>query len=402
LTLPADDPLRNLCGRLDARRGELEQATLARIAAIADPSTAPDPAYVSGLRAALAAGLDDGLATIAAPRREPGPVPVELLGQARLAARNAVTLDAVLRRYSAGHTLLADGLLEEAAGLDLGAPELRTALRALAARYDCIIAAVSQEYEREAAARPGGAERRRYTLLCRLLAGEPLDATSLGYEFNTHHLALVASGASAAEALGTLGGRLDRRLLLTEPDTHLAWAWLGGRRCFAAEELAFISSHPWPEGCAIACGEPAQGLGGWRLSHRQAAAALPVAERGTAVLVHYADVALLASLLQDDLLACSLRQAYLGPLEAERESGATAKRTLRAYFAAARNISSAAAALSLSRRTVASRLAAIEERLGRPLNSVATELEVALRLDELEESPRPASEALTAAPPSAS
>lgn len=387
MQLSADDPLRILRGRLDARRGELEQAALARIAVIADPSAAPDPAYVNGLRAALAASLHYGLAAIAAPQREPGPVPVELLSQGRLAARNGVTLDAVLRRYSAGHTLLADCLLEEAAALGLGAAELRTALRALAARYDRIVAAVSDEYEREAAARPGGAERRRYTLLRRLLAGEPLDATSLGYEFNAHHLALVASGASAAEALSALGGHLDRRLLLTEPDTHLAWAWLGGRRRFAAEELAFITSNPWPEGCAVSCGEPAQGLGGWRLSHRQAAAALPVAERGAATLVHYADVALLASLLQDDLLACSLRQAYLVPLEAEREGGITAKQTLRAYFAAARNVSSAAAALSVSRRTVASRLAAIEERLGRPLNSIVTELEVAIRLEELEESP---------------
>lgn len=381
------ESLRNLHERLDARRSELEQAALARIIAIADPARAPDPAYASGLRAALTAALDYGFAAIAAPEREPEPVPVALLVQARLAARNGVSLDSALRRYSAGHTLLADGLLQEAAALGLGAAELQTALRALAARYERVVAAVSEEYEHEAAAEPRGAERRRYALLCRLLAGEPLDATSLGYEFDAHHLALVASGEAAAQALVRLGERFDRRLLLAEPDTQLAWAWLGGRRPFAREELDFVSNYPWPEGCSVACSEAGQGLAGWRLSHRQAAAALSVAQRVAEPLVHYGDAALLAALLQDDLLFASLHRAYLAPLQSERDDGATAKATLRAYFGAARNISSAAAALGVNRRTVASRLAVVEERLGRPIDAVATELEVALRLDALEESP---------------
>lgn len=371
-------------GRLRARRDELEQATLARITAIADPATAPDPAYVTGLRAALAAGLGYGLAAIAAPEREPEPVPVELLAQARLAARNGVSLNAVLRRYAAGHGLLADGLLEEAAALGIGAGELKVTMRALASCYDRVVAAVSEEYEREAAAEPRGVERRRYALLRRLLAGEPLNAGELGYEFDAHHLAIVASGPAAAQALVVLGERVDRRLLLTQPDDQTAWAWLGGRRRFDCEELALISVFPWPQGSALACGEPGRGLAGWRLSHRQAAAALPVAERGGTSLVYHADVALVAAAFHDDLLATSLRQAYLAPLEAERGAGVAAKGTLRAYFAAAGNLSSAAAALGVNRHTVASRIAAIEERLGRPLDAASVEIQVALRLDELE------------------
>jgi hypothetical protein len=370
--------------RLRARRGELEQATLARIAAIADPGATPDPAYVAGLRAALAAALDYGLAAIADPGGEPGPVPLELLSQARLAARNGVSLEAVLRRYAAGHSLLADTLLDEAAAAGIGAAELQGAMRALAGRYDCVVAAVSEEYGREAEADPQSSERRRYALLRRLLAGEPLDPSQLGYDFDVHHLALVASGAAAARALASLGERLDRRLLLAEPDDQSAWAWLGGRRAFECEELGLIASFPWPEGAALACGEPGQGLGGWRLSHRQAAAALPVAQRATNTFVHYAEVALLAAVLQDDVLATSLRQAYLAPLAQERDGGAAAKDTLRAYFAAAGNVSSAAAALGVNRATVRSRISAIEERLERPLDSSTAEIDVALRLDALE------------------
>lgn len=358
---------------------------LARISAIADPAAAADPSYVAGLRAALAAALEYGFAALAAPERDPPPIPIELLAQARLAARNGVSLDAVLRRYAAGHSLLADGLLEEAAAVRASAAELKDLLRALALRYDRIVVAVSEEFEREAAAEPRGAERRRHALLRRLLAGEPVDARALGYELEGHHLAIVAFGEQAGAAVGDLGRRLDRRLLLSEPDLHTAWAWLGGRRRFEREELGFIVSFGWPDGSVFACGEPGHGPAGWRLSHRQAAAALPVAQRGSATFVDYADVALLAAILQDDLLAASLRQAYLRPLAAERDAGDTAKATLRAYFAAARNASSAAAALGVNRRTVASRLRSIEERLGRPVDAVATELEVALRLDEFEE-----------------
>ena len=371
-------------GRLRARRAELEQAALARVTEISDPASAPDPAYLAGLRAALSAALDYGLAAILAPAREPEPVPVQLLGQARLAARNGVSLEAVLRRYAAGHSLLADTLLDEAAAAGIGAAELKLALRALGERYDRVVVAVSEEYGREAADRPLGAERRRCALVRRLLAGEPLDTSELGYSLEGHHLAIVASGASAAQALAELGGRLDRRLLLAEADEQSAWAWLGGRRRFESEELDFIASYPWPDGSALACGEPGRGLGGWRLSHRQAAAALPVAQRSPATLVHYADVALLASVLQDDLLATSLRQGYLAPLESERDGGAAAKQTLRAYFAAAGNVSSAAAALGVSRATVRSRLTAVEERLGRSLDAVATEFDLALRLDQFE------------------
>jgi hypothetical protein len=370
--------------RLRARRGELEQETLARIAAIADPGAA-DPAYLTGLRAALTAALDYGLAAIGAPEREPKPVPVQLLTQARLAARSGVSLEAVLRRYAAGHSLLADTLLDEAAAVGIGAAELKPALSGLAGRYDRVVAAVSEEYERarESDAEPRSPERRRYGLLCRLLRGERLDLGELGYDFDGHHLALVASGATAAEALAGLGDHFDRRLLLAEPDEQSAWAWLGGRQPFDERDIESLASVKWPERVAVGCGVAGKGLGGWRLTHRQAVASLSVAERVPQALVHYADAALLASALHDDLLLTSLDQLYIAPLSAERDQGSTAKETLRAYLAAAGNASSAAAALGVNRRTVASRLAAIEERLGRSVDAAAAEIETALRLDEV-------------------
>src|SRR6185295_7386978 len=103
-----------------ARRPDLEQAALARIKAISDPADVADPDYVDGLRAALASALDYGLAAIEHGEDRAPPPPAPLLSQARLAARNGVGLDTVLRRYVAGYTLLGDCLVDEAGGQDPG------------------------------------------------------------------------------------------------------------------------------------------------------------------------------------------------------------------------------------------------------------------------------------------
>jgi DNA-binding PucR family transcriptional regulator len=132
----------------------------------------------------------------------------------------------------------------------------------------------------------------------------------------------------------------------------------------------------------VTLGEAGEGLSGWRFSHRQAKAALPIAERRGQAVLRYADVALLASILRDDLVTTSLRQLYLEPLERARDSGKVGRETLRAYFAAERNVSSTAAVLGVDRRTVSNRIRAIEELFGRPLKDFATELETALLLDD--------------------
>jgi DNA-binding PucR family transcriptional regulator len=156
------------------------------------------------------------------------------------------------------------------------------------------------------------------------------------------------------------------------------------------EELQQHLSDTWPSQAALAIGEPGEGLPGWRLTHRQARAALPIALRGSEPVIRYAAVALIASVLQDDLLAASLRRLYLEPLEGERDGGEALRETLQAYFATGCNVSSAAAALGASRHTIASRLQLVEERIDRSLSTDAAECETALRLWDLDH--RPASD----------
>ena len=181
-----------------------------------------------------------------------------------------------------------------------------------------------------------------------------------------------------------LAGRLDRRLLAVCREEEPVWAcWLGGREPLEAEEALRALREIRPDGILITVGEPGEGLSGWRFSHRQAKAALPIAERGGQPVLRYSDVTLLASILRDDLAMESLRRLYLAPLEDGRD-GDNLRSALRAYFQAGRNVSSAAAALGLNRRTLSKRLQAAERILGRPLEAVAADLEIALSLDALE------------------
>ncbi|HEY8082608.1 MAG TPA: helix-turn-helix domain-containing protein [Solirubrobacterales bacterium] len=371
-----------------ARRAEIEQAVLTRAFAVSDTNEpvdlgSLDPEYLQGLRTAISAAVDYGLAVIeSGEQRAPSPPPV-LLAQARLAARFNIGLDTVLRRYAAGYILLLDFLIEEAEPSGLRGAALKRLMRAQAA-LDRLLAAVSEEYAREERERASSSEQRRAERIERLLAGELLDTSGLAYEFECTHLGAIASGEGAEEALRDLASTFGCRLLTVRGGEGTVWAWFGSRQAHNMCDLHRYAQEAWPKGVKVAIGEQGEGLAGWRLSHRQARAALPIALRSSEPFVRYVDVALLAAVLQDDLLATSLRKAYLAPLENERDGGEVARETLRAYFAAESNVSSAAAALGVKRHTVTNRLRAIEERLGRSLSTCSPELEAALRLEQLE------------------
>jgi DNA-binding PucR family transcriptional regulator len=110
---------------------------------------------------------------------------------------------------------------------------------------------------------------------------------------------------------------------------------------------------------------------------------LSIAPRRESKVVRYGEVALLASARSDQLLVTSLNELYLAPLEAERDGGAVLRETLRAYFAAERNISAAASKLGVTRQTVKNRIQVAEERIGTSLSGISTDMKIALLLDAL-------------------
>lgn len=374
-----------LCAQLRSRREEIERSVLTRVHAI-DPRETSDPEYMRGLRAAVGAAVGYGIEALERSEDRAPPIPTALLSQARLAVRNRIGIDTVLRRYFAGYTLLGDFVIEEAAraGISSG-PAQKRLLRLQATLFDRLIEEVSGEYAREVKSRPSSAEQRRAERVKRLLDGELLDPAEIPYDFDAWHLGLLATGPGAAEAVGELAKALDHRLLLARPDTDTAWAWFGGRHRPDPEAIHAAGAALCSARLAIAFGEPGKGMVGWRVSHRQAAAVIAVAQSGAEPCVRYVDAALPASILQDDLLFESLHRLYLSPLEVERDRGETWRRTLRAYFAAQSNISSTAAALGVTRKTVKARLGAIEKALGRPLEACAIDLTLALRVSEMRE-----------------
>lgn len=373
----------SLRARLEERREEIEAAALTRIAAIADPSEIADAAYAEGLRRAVPAAIAFGIETIDAGDRLDAPIPVDLLAQARLAARNGIPLDTVLRRYFAGYSLLGYFLNEEAGrGGLLSGGDLQRLTAAQAARFDRLLAAVGEEHAREANSLPASSrECRLAERVERLLVGEPVETADITYDFEGWHVGVVAGGPEAEGCVRRLAGERDCRLLCVPREGNAVWGWLGARSS-PDDALAWeqLFASPLPAGVVVAVGEPGEGLPGWRFTHRQAAAALPIAQRSRGVPMRYADVALLAATVKDETLMNSLRQSYLAPLEAGRDRGGTAFETLRAYFAAVRNATSAAAALAISRQAFNDRLRLIEERLGRSIDSCGAELELALQV----------------------
>jgi diguanylate cyclase with GGDEF domain/PucR-like helix-turn-helix protein len=362
---------------------------VARIFGVAPSSEILDPEYAEGLRATVGAALDYGFAGIECGRDQSPPLPTVALAQARLAARNGVSLDTVLRRYFAGYTLLGDFVMQEAEhGDQLPPAVLRRVQQTQAHLFDRLIAAVTDEYLRESKSHLASTEERRVERVKRLLKGEFLDTSDFAYDFDAHHLGILAAGSGATEAIRDVAGALNRRLFLVARGEGTVWAWLGSREPTDPDELSRLRSRSGPVQMALAVGEPAQGMDGWRLTHRQAKAAMPIALRSPESLVRYSDVALLSAILQDDLLATSLRELYLAPLAEERNGGAILRETLRCYFRAARNVSSAAAALGVSRQTVINRLRVVDACLHRPLATRASEMEAALQLDEFDTSSR--------------
>jgi hypothetical protein len=374
----------NLSIRLRGLLPKMKEATLTRISAIDNPEAVTDASYFEGLQLAVSAALDHCLAVIDGGVAADGPIPVIILAQARAAARSGVSLGTVLHRCAAGHTLFHDFLMGAAAEEGLNSSELRYLMRSQATLFDRLLAAARAEHGRESPRGDDSSESRLLRRVEQLLRGEMVDTTDIYYDFDAIHIGVVVTGSVEAEAIRDLAKSLNRRALVVQRREDTLWAWFGGRQGFDTRELdRAVSAKEWSAQVSLTIGEPGSGLAGWRLTHQQAQAALPIARRSSKPVRRYAEMALLSSMARDDLLVSSLHQLYLAPLEKERDRGKTLRDTLRAYFAAERNVSSAAIALGVKRHTVTRRLRAIEEKLGQPLSVCATEVDAALKLEDL-------------------
>lgn len=382
-TSPTEGEVRQvIAAGMRTKIGEIENKARAQVERILANKEILDPGYKEGLREAISAGLAFGLTTIEGGESQIPPIPAPLLAQARLAAQNGLELGIVLRRYVAGYTLFDDFVTQEAASAGIGgaalAPVLRTQRRALNRLLD----AVSEEHAKETAARLASSEDRLAQRIMRMLDGESVDASEIPYDFNGKHLGIVTSGPEARRQIQAVAQTLDRvALVIPRPDGSV-YAWLGGRNAACWDEIECRLRASWPADISMAFGELAVGKSGWQLSHEQARAAFPIALRAADRIVRYADVALEASMSQDDLLVSSMRRIYLSPLTGRRDREKI-QQTLRAYLDSNRSVSIAATKLKISRETVRNRLDVYEELIGRSLDQCMGSVQAALRLEEL-------------------
>jgi hypothetical protein len=382
--------------RLRARLGEIEETVFNRVRQMADPAEGDDPEYRAYLRATVAEAIDYALQGIERGEDWEGPIPEAAAVQARRAARTGVKLDAVLRRYAAGDRLVGEFVLDEAVQLPHEA--MRQLMRSQGPHVDRMMAAVATEYMDELERiRRSPAQRIAERVLRLLAADSPVDAAGLDYELDAWHLGLVVTGSRPDVAARTLAAGLSRHPLVVPQGDDSAWAWLGGRDRLAVIEVERYLAAGVLGDVTLAVGEPRQGIEGWRLTHYEARAAHQVMLRRPQPVILASDVVLLAAVLRDELLAKSLRETYLAPLDEGGDAGLGLRETLRAYFDAGFNAATAAAALEVDRHTVQRRLRKVEEALGRLLHTCHAELEVALVLDELEEGIRPGLRAVESA-----
>jgi PucR C-terminal helix-turn-helix domain len=372
-----------LVARLRARSAEIEDTVYNHVRQMADPGERDDPEYRAYLRATVAEAIDYALLGIEGGEDWEGPIPEAAMVQARRAARTGVKLDAVLRRYAAGDRLVGEFVVDEAAQLPIEA--MRPLVRAVGPHVDRMMAAVATEYMDELERVRRSPAQRVAERVQRLLAADsPVDAARLDYELDAWHLGLVITGSRPDVAARTLSAGLNRQLLVVPQGGDSAWGWLGGRERLAVIEVERYLATGALGDVTLAVGEPHFGLEGWRLTNYEARAAQQVMLHRPQAFIQASEVVLLAAVLRDELLAKSLRETYLAPLDEHGDSGLGLRETLRAYFDAGFNAATAAAALEVDRHTVQRRLRKVEEALGRLLHSCHAEIEVALVLEELD------------------
>lgn len=387
MPLEALDEIRtDLVQRLRARSGEIEDALFDHVQALDEDAEGDDPDYRAGLRATVAESLDYALLGIERGDEWEGPLPAAAAAQARRAARSGVPLETVLRRYAAGDRLVGEFIVDEAAGMDH--EQTRQILRSQGSHVDRLMAAVAAKYVEELELLRRSPSQRRAERVQSLLAGNPPDGTGwLDYELEAWHLGVIVTGPRPDVAARTLAAGLGCRPLVVARGDETAWAWLGRLKPPAVAEVERYVVAEVLGQISLAVGEPRYGLEGWRLTHHEAKAAQQVMLRRPRQLIQASDIVLLAAVLRDEMLARSLRETYLAPLDEIGDAGGILCETLRAYFEAGFNAATAAAALGVDRHTVQRRLRKVEEALGRQLHTSHAEIEVALLLGEMEDEP---------------
>jgi hypothetical protein len=214
----------------------------------------------------------------------------------------------------------------------------------------------------------------------RALDGQWLDPDEIGYDLANHHVAVVADAEPPVVALAR---RAQRELLLVESPDGAIWGWLGGPTTISDDDLdELIASLDAQEG-EVALGEPAAGMAGFAVSHRQALEARTIAAATNQHAVRFADLRLLIALLRDSDLARGFIERELGELDDPSERMGELRETLRAYLEHGQSVSATAAVRSRDRKTIERQLRSAEMLIRHRVSDRSDDVLVALRTADI-------------------
>ena len=343
-----------------------------------------DPEVSALCRRALATNLEAGVAHLRTHDPRPGALPLDVVRLARLWARRGMPVELLMRGYIVGQQVALDMIVDTVAETDMPA-DLRQeatakATRAVLGYSQAVLLQSVLAHDDERDRQNTSPQLRRLHLVEGALAGHD-GGLALGYDLRMNHLAVLARGDDPVATVEALRAHTRRRMLVVQPDAEHAWAWIGGFDEFARNELKALAQHAADLGGPVAFGTARPGLAGFKTTFDQARLAHGLGVRADQTVTLYANVALEALAVADEPQARMFVLDELGPLLVGDIKSASLLGTLRAYFAAAGNAASCAAALDIHVQTVAYRLRRVEDRLGHPIQARRAELELALRLE---------------------
>jgi hypothetical protein len=333
---------------------------------------------------------------------EEAEMPPAAVEYAREFVRRGLPLDSLQRTYSIGHAAFFRVYVEQLREVLDDPVELTHAIEAGGswsfAYIDTLSRGLVRRYadERDRWVRSAAAHRLEVTE--RLLSGAPIDLgaaeAQLGYRLGRSHLAFVVWGDAEDErgqdlgaierAASEIAGLAAGQPLLVPFGSDLVAGWIGGPGLPDAALLEAARFKAADDAdLRVAFGAPAEGVQGFRSSHRQAryaqrVALLEGARPGSATL--YDRVALTALASADLDHAREFVSAELGPLSADDESTRRLAETLTIYLEERSSPKRAAKRLGVHENTIPNRIRAAQALLDRPIDGRVPELLVALRL----------------------
>jgi hypothetical protein len=327
-------------------------------------------------------------------------VPPVALAYLRTAVRRGASIGALLRSYQIAHEEFwqrwvrrisdRDDLDDLAEVLLAGSEYMLRFIGALCARLTEHWTIEREEWDRTADAIRAGVV---HDLLAGALANAERASSRLGYDVRREHLAFLVwgrpgpGGEPSATARGAarqfardLGGEAT---LLVPLDDHTVAGWVGARRPWPAPDPAWRPRAVPAPGVHVALGGPGGGVHGFTRSHREARWARRVAQLRAApapVVTSYSQVALLALTSADAEQAVAFVERVLGPLAGAGKQTRRLAETARIYLEELGSPQQAARRLDVHENTVANRLRAAAELIGRPITQDPAHLLIALML----------------------